>query len=153
MASAVYSSCSLATVGTSSMGTGAHSYLVGCYEQYPSLPLAPAKRAIFVSASASKRPLWFPGSTPPASLDGSLPEDFGFDPLRLGSEPELLKWFIQAEIIRCRWAMLGAAGIFISEALTKAGIMNTPSWYSTGEAEYFADPTTLRSRYTPDSGR
>ncbi|KAH7293581.1 hypothetical protein KP509_28G031700 [Ceratopteris richardii] len=39
--------------------------------------------------------------------------------------------------------MLGAAGIFIPEALTKAGILNTPSWYSAGEAEYFADPTTL----------
>lgn len=39
--------------------------------------------------------------------------------------------------------MLGAAGIFIPEALTKIGILNTPSWYTAGEAEYFADPTTL----------
>lgn len=30
------------------------------------------------------RPLWFPGSTPPPWLDGSLPGDFGFDPLGLG---------------------------------------------------------------------
>ncbi|KAK8537317.1 hypothetical protein V6N13_042250 [Hibiscus sabdariffa] len=30
------------------------------------------------------RPLWFPGSTPPPWLDGSLPADFGFDPLGLG---------------------------------------------------------------------
>lgn len=30
------------------------------------------------------RPIWFPGSTPPAWLDGSLPGDFGFDPLGLG---------------------------------------------------------------------
>lgn len=31
------------------------------------------------------RPLWFPGSTPPPWLDGSLPGDFGFDPLGLGN--------------------------------------------------------------------
>nr|CAD1827380.1 unnamed protein product [Ananas comosus var. bracteatus] len=30
------------------------------------------------------RPLWFPGSSPPEWLDGSLPGDFGFDPLGLG---------------------------------------------------------------------
>ncbi|XP_050261158.1 photosystem I chlorophyll a/b-binding protein 6, chloroplastic-like [Quercus robur] len=29
------------------------------------------------------RPLWFPGSSPPEWLDGSLPGDFGFDPLGL----------------------------------------------------------------------
>ncbi|KAL4561980.1 hypothetical protein LXL04_034166 [Taraxacum kok-saghyz] len=27
------------------------------------------------------RPIWFPGSSPPEWLDGSLPGDFGFDPL------------------------------------------------------------------------
>lgn len=95
-----------------------------------------------ISASAD-RPLWFPGSTPPAWLDGSLPGDFGFDPLGLGSDPELLKWFQQSEIVHCRWAMLGAAGIIIPEALTKAGILNTPHWNVAGDAEYFADPTTL----------
>eukprot|EP00244_Chara_vulgaris_P003373 TRINITY_DN160_c0_g1_i6.p1 TRINITY_DN160_c0_g1~~TRINITY_DN160_c0_g1_i6.p1 ORF type:complete len:271 (+),score=45.98 TRINITY_DN160_c0_g1_i6:368-1180(+) len=96
-----------------------------------------------VSAAAEERPLWFPGSSPPAWLDGSLPGDFGFDPLGLGSEPELLKWMTQAEIVHCRWAMLGAAGILIPEALTKAGILNTPHWNVAGDAQYFADPTTL----------
>ncbi|PHT73607.1 hypothetical protein T459_24392 [Capsicum annuum] len=33
------------------------------------------------------RPLWFPGSSPPEWLDGSLPGDFGFDPLGLGKQP------------------------------------------------------------------
>lgn len=105
-----------------------------------------AKRRFSVEAAATTgddRPLWFPGSTPPAWLDGSLPGDFGFDPLGLGSDPELLKWFVQSEIVHCRWAMLGAAGIFIPEALTKLGILNTPSWFKAGEVEYFADPTTL----------
>ncbi|XP_075481757.1 chlorophyll a-b binding protein, chloroplastic-like [Primulina tabacum] len=89
------------------------------------------------------RPLWFPGSTPPPWLDGSLPGDFGFDPLGLASDPETLKWFVQSEIVHCRWAMLGAAGIFIPEFLTKLGILNTPSWYSAGELDYFTDTTTL----------
>ncbi|CAN1137260.1 Chlorophyll a-b binding protein 7, chloroplastic, partial [Linum perenne] len=90
-----------------------------------------------------ERPIWFPGSTPPAWLDGSLPGDFGFDPLGLGSDPETLRWNVQAELVHCRWAMLGAAGIFIPEFLTKVGILNTPSWYTAGEQEYFTDTTTL----------
>ncbi|XP_009405484.2 chlorophyll a-b binding protein 7, chloroplastic-like [Musa acuminata AAA Group] len=103
-----------------------------------------ARRAFSVSAAAvPERPLWFPGSTPPPWLDGSLPGDFGFDPLGLGSDPESLRWNQQAEIVHCRWAMLGAAGIFIPEFLTKIGILNTPSWYTAGQLEYFTDTTTL----------
>ncbi|XWS26567.1 hypothetical protein CRYUN_Cryun26dG0041700 [Craigia yunnanensis] len=52
------------------------------------------------------RQLWFPGSTPPEWLVGSLPGDFGFDPLGLGSDPESLKWLSQAELMHARWAML-----------------------------------------------
>ncbi|RZS14954.1 hypothetical protein BHM03_00046719 [Ensete ventricosum] len=103
-----------------------------------------ARRAFSVSAAAApERPLWFPGSTSPPWLDGSLPGDFGFDPLGLGSDPESLRWNQQAEIVHCRWAMLGAAGIFIPEFLTKIGILNTPSWYTAGQLEYFTDTTTL----------
>ncbi|KAH6777500.1 photosystem I light harvesting complex protein [Perilla frutescens var. hirtella] len=108
--------------------------------------LAPSgARSATVSAAAADpdRPLWFPGSTPPPWLDGSLPGDFGFDPLGLASDPESLKWNVQAELVHCRWAMLGAAGIFIPEFLTKIGILNTPSWYTAGELEYFTDTTTL----------
>lgn len=44
-----------------------------------------AKRSVSVCAVADPdRPLWFPGSVPPPWLDGSLPGDFGFDPLGLG---------------------------------------------------------------------
>ncbi|XP_050947221.1 chlorophyll a-b binding protein 7, chloroplastic isoform X1 [Cucumis melo] len=103
-----------------------------------------APRSAPVCAAADPdRPLWFPGSTPPPWLDGSLPGDFGFDPLGLASDPESLRWNQQAELVHCRWAMLGAAGIFIPEFLTKIGILNTPSWYSAGELEYFTDTTTL----------
>ena len=42
--------------------------------------------------SLLRRPLWRPGSTPPAHLDGSMPGDFGFDPLGLGVSKERLGW-------------------------------------------------------------
>uniref|UniRef100_A0A0F7H049 Chlorophyll a-b binding protein, chloroplastic n=1 Tax=Apostasia odorata TaxID=280455 RepID=A0A0F7H049_9ASPA len=111
----------------------------------PAAPSAatPSRSSFSVSAAALERPIWFPGSTPPPWLDGSLPGDFGFDPLGLGSDPESLRWNVQSELVHCRWAMLGAAGIFIPELLTKFGILNTPSWYSAGELQYFTDTTTL----------
>ncbi|XP_016462153.1 photosystem I chlorophyll a/b-binding protein 6, chloroplastic-like [Nicotiana tabacum] len=89
------------------------------------------------------RPLWFPGSSPPEWLDGSLPGDFGFDPLGLGSDPETLKWFAQAELMHSRWAMLAVAGILIPEWLESLGFIDNFSWYDAGEREYFADSTTL----------
>ncbi|XP_022929235.1 photosystem I chlorophyll a/b-binding protein 6, chloroplastic isoform X1 [Cucurbita moschata] len=89
------------------------------------------------------RPLWFPGSTPPEWLDGSLPGDFGFDPLGLGSDPELLKWFAQAELMHARWAMLAVAGILLPEWFESLGLIQNFSWYDAGTREYFADPTTL----------
>lgn len=49
---------------------------------------------------AAARPLWQPGSTPPAHLDGSLPADFGFDPLNLGSDKAALDWWVPV-----RWAV------------------------------------------------
>lgn len=65
------------------------------------------------------------------------------DLMMTASDPESLRWNQQAELVHCRWAMLGAAGIFIPEFLTKLGILNTPSWYTAGELEYFTDTTTL----------
>lgn len=89
------------------------------------------------------RPVWFPGTTPPEWLDGSLPGDFGFDPLGLGSDPELLKWFAQAELMHSRWAMLAVAGILIPEWLESLGFLDNFNWFDAGSREYFADPTTL----------
>ncbi|XP_021776401.1 chlorophyll a-b binding protein, chloroplastic [Chenopodium quinoa] len=106
-------------------------------------PLSSKSLSVSAAAADPDRPIWFPGSTPPPWLDGSLPGDFGFDPLGFGSDPETLKWMVQSELVHCRWAMLGAAGIFIPEFLTKIGILNTPSWYTAGELEYFTDTTTL----------
>ncbi|KAL5698338.1 Photosystem I chlorophyll a/b-binding protein 6 [Ranunculus cassubicifolius] len=89
------------------------------------------------------RPLWFPGSSSPEWLDGSLPGDFGFDPLGLGSDPETLRWFAQAELVHGRWAMLAVAGILIPEYLESIGFIENFSWYEASTKEYFTDTTTL----------
>ena len=52
---------------------------------------------MFASAAApepgkAERQVWFPGNKAPDYLDGSLPGDFGFDPLGLGSDPQTLRW-------------------------------------------------------------
>jgi len=79
-------------------------------------PSVSRKTTVVCKASAS-RPLWRPGSTPPAHLNGTLPADFGFDPLNLGTNPDKLKWFAESERVHCRWAMLGVAGILGQEIL------------------------------------
>jgi len=50
-----------------------------------------------------------------ASLNCRLPGDFGFDPLGLGEEPAALKWYVQAELVHCRFAMAGVAGILVTD--------------------------------------
>lgn len=45
----------------------------------------------------------------------SLAGDFGFDPLGLGEDPESLRWYVQAELVHCRFAMLGVAGILLTD--------------------------------------
>nr|ABK22868.1 unknown [Picea sitchensis] len=121
------SSSSQKTVFANNVGAAKASFLVGrAVSLRQSKAAMPRRAAVIVSeAVQTERPLWFPGTTPPPWLDGSLPADFGFDPLGLGSDPETLKWNVQSELVHCRWAMLGAAGIFIPELLTKLGILNT----------------------------
>lgn len=60
-----------------------------------------------------------------------------------GSDPELLRWFAQAELMHSRWAMLAVAGILIPECLEKLGFIENFSWYDAGAQQYFADPLTL----------
>merc|ERR550514_590402 len=59
---------------------------------------------------------WLPGSTTPSYLD-NVTGSYGFDPLGLGSTPSNLARFQEAELIHCRWAMLGVAGALAVEAL------------------------------------
>ncbi|XP_068642648.1 chlorophyll a-b binding protein 4, chloroplastic-like [Aristolochia californica] len=91
----------------------------------------------------AKKGEWLPGLTSPPYLNGSLPGDNGFDPLGLAEDPENLKWYVQAELVNSRWAMLGVAGMLIPEILTNIGLINVPKWYDAGKAEYFASSSTL----------
>jgi len=84
------------------------------------------------------RMLWYPGGEAPEWLDNTLPGDYGFDPLGLGSDPEYLAWFQQAELQHARWAMLGVVGILVPEFLTKIGVLNVPLWSEAG-----ASPTPI----------
>ena len=93
---------------------------------------AKARSAVRVGAVAAARPTWCPGTPAPAHLDGTLPCDYGFDPLNLGADPENLKWFVQAELMHCRWAMLGLAGMVGPELLTKIGVSDLPDWIDAG---------------------
>lgn len=61
----------------------------------------------------------------------------------LGSDPELLKWFAQAELMHGRWAMLAVFGILIPELLERIGYVENFNWYDAGAREYFTDHTTL----------
>jgi light-harvesting complex I chlorophyll a/b binding protein 2/light-harvesting complex I chlorophyll a/b binding protein 4 len=109
-------------------------------------PAAASRRAVVVKAAQSARPSWFPGSKFPAHLDGSMPGDHGFDPLGLGKDAGKLRWYQQAELVHCRFAMLGAAGVLVPDLLHSIG-MGGPAaavpWYEAGKYEYFAPPQAL----------
>jgi hypothetical protein len=90
------------------------------------------KASRFVVAAGADRQLWLPGSTPPKHLDGSLAGDFGFDPLNLGADPNALKWYVQSELVHCRYAMTAVAGILIPSLLKSAGVLQIPEWFDAG---------------------
>ncbi|GLJ53982.1 hypothetical protein SUGI_1154440 [Cryptomeria japonica] len=75
-----------------------------------------------VVAMAAVKKSWIPGVrgggnlVDPEWLDGSLPGDYGFDPLGLGRNPNQLKWYREAELIHGRWAMTAVVGIFVGQA-------------------------------------
>uniref|UniRef100_A0A0F7GYN2 Chlorophyll a-b binding protein, chloroplastic n=1 Tax=Erodium trifolium TaxID=337410 RepID=A0A0F7GYN2_9ROSI len=93
---------------------------------------------------AQERPTWLPGLDPPPYLNGTLPGDFGFDPLGLGEDPESLRWYVQAELVHCRFAMAGVAGILVTDLLRVTGISDIPVWYEAGAMKFrFANTTTL----------
>ncbi|KIY99446.1 Chlorophyll a-b binding protein 8 [Monoraphidium neglectum] len=106
----------------------------------------------------SKDQLFFPSEASLTYLDGSLPGDFGFDPLGLLDPvnsggfvtPE---WLAYGEIINARWAMLGAAGIIGPEILGHYNLIPEATrvdWWRTGVIppagtydNYWTDPYTL----------
>ncbi|CAL2234154.1 unnamed protein product [Prunus armeniaca] len=74
----------------------------------------------------------------------SLAGDFGFDPLGLGEDPESLRWYVQAELVHARFAMLGVAGILLTDLLRVTGLLSIPVWYKAGAVKFgFANTETL----------
>ena len=77
---------------------------------------------------SANRQLWFASKQSLKYLDGSLPGDYGFDPLLL-SDPEGTggfiepRWLAYGEVINGRYAMLGAVGIVAPEILGKLGFV------------------------------
>merc|ERR1739848_816952 len=102
--------------------------------------------------------LWFASDQSLSYLDGSLPGDYGFDPLGV-CDPEgkgfavTPSWLQYAEVIHARWAMLGAAGCVAPEILGKIGVIPAETaipWFESGVIppvgsynRYWSDPYTI----------
>ncbi|XP_062094873.1 photosystem I chlorophyll a/b-binding protein 5, chloroplastic-like isoform X2 [Humulus lupulus] len=120
-----------------------HSFGVVTKQTWP-VQTGKTRSRTLVMAQAQVRPTWLPGLDPPPHLDGSLAGDYGFDPLGLGEDPESLRWYVQAELVHARFAMLGVAGILLTDLLRVAGVSNLPLWYKAGAIKYgFANTETL----------
>ncbi|KAH7296246.1 hypothetical protein KP509_26G015400 [Ceratopteris richardii] len=147
MASAVASSSSVSSLRNATLcpaAASAASSLKSC----PTVSLAPSNGSRLVCMATKKvtaRPSsgkksWLPGVkgggnlVDPEWLDGSLPGDYGFDPLGLGKDPAALKWYREAEIIHGRWAMAAVVGIFVGQAWS--GI----PWFEAGAAPGAVSP-------------
>ena len=51
----------------------------------------------------------------PFPVPSSLAGDVGFDPLGLAADESDRRWFVQAELVHSRWAMLGVAGMLATD--------------------------------------
>lgn len=81
----------------------------------------------------------FPTADSLAYLDGSLAGDYGFDPLGLFApgNPGALsqRWLHTAELMHCRWAMLGVTGCLVPEYLAHEKVIPKATgvvWFKTG---------------------
>ncbi|KAJ4825070.1 Chlorophyll a-b binding protein CP24 10A, chloroplastic, partial [Turnera subulata] len=104
----------------------------------PRVGASGTRRFVVVAAATAQKKSWIPAVKgggnfiDPEWLDGSLPGDYGFDPLGLGRDPAFLKWYREAELIHGRWAMAAVVGIFVGQAWS--GI----PWFEAG-----ADPGAI----------
>jgi light-harvesting complex II chlorophyll a/b binding protein 5 len=87
------------------------------------------------------RKLYLPGglldpAEVPEYLDGSLAGEYGYDPLSLGKSAEQVEKYREFELLHGRWAMLGALGAILPEAINAFG-GNVPGavWWQTGAVQ------------------
>jgi len=90
-----------------------------------------------VAARAAGREMWYPGAEAPSHLNGTLLGDYGFDPLRLGTDPERLKYFREAELMNGRWAMMAVLGIVFTDA------WGLPNFVEAGALDYGINKNVL----------
>jgi hypothetical protein len=65
-------------------------------------------------------------------LIGHLPGDYGFDPLGLWATADENKrrWYVEAELLHARWAMLAVVGCLVPELLDDFGAsIGEPVWW------------------------
>ncbi|KAG2491962.1 hypothetical protein HYH03_009693 [Edaphochlamys debaryana] len=98
--------------------------------------------------AARLRSQWFGADRPrlagplgaAAHLTGEMAGDAGFDPLGLSQQPESFARFREAELLHARWAMLGAIGVVVPEALAIGGVdLGEPVWWKVGAAKLQSD--------------
>ncbi|KAK9785784.1 hypothetical protein WJX73_009489 [Symbiochloris irregularis] len=111
-------------------------------------------------ANRDKKQLFLASDQSLAYLDGSLPGDYGFDPLGLmdpegaGDEGFISPpWLVYGEIYNGRWAMLGVVGCIFPELLAYLGVIpqgvDEMTWFRSGvfppagTRAYWADPYAL----------
>lgn len=119
---AVKASSLAASLSSLSKATASTSFSQSAFCR--SFNVVPKGNARVSMAAGSGRPVWLPGAKPPAYLDGTLPGDRGFDPLKLSEEGKLRTRFVEAEVFHGRLAMLAVVGAFVPEALGRG------DWYS-----------------------
>ncbi|MEW5307110.1 MAG: hypothetical protein WDW36_009527 [Sanguina aurantia] len=76
-------------------------------------------------------------------LRGAVAGDVGFDPMGMSADPAAFAKNYEAELLHARWAMLGAVGCLIPEALTLFGgvELGEPVWWKVGASKVSGDLT------------
>lgn len=124
-----------ASIATPALVSRTSSSFAGKAVRSVARPAAAPRSASFTVRA--ERDLWYPGAKAPSYLDGTLPGDKGFDPLGFAANNELLPWYVEAEKINGRWAMLAVPGILVTDLLGKG------NWWESGAQEYPIDLKTL----------